>query len=164
AEVFALPGNHDDAGNVAACFGETVTTSVAGWSIVALETTRPGQVNGGVDLTDALTRIDACAGSSTIVVMHHPPVSLSTHQFFRFEGAPQFLTDLTDRPHVRVVLSGHLHSAFDLGVEGLRLLGCPSTLYGISHHGSTYTITRDDGIGARLIGLGDDGSVTTTLV
>ena len=162
--VFALAGNHDDASNVVAQFGDVTSVTVGGWAIVGLDTTQPGKVNGSVDLREALSRIDRCGDVSIAVVMHHPPISLSTHPIFQFDGAAQFMAALAERPQVRVVLSGHLHGAFDLGVERLRLLGCPSTLYGIAHHGAAYTITRDDGIGARSITLGDDGTLTTTLL
>jgi 3',5'-cyclic-AMP phosphodiesterase len=69
------------------------------------------------------------------------------------------LAELRTRPHVRAIVSGHLHEAFDRRDGELQLWGCPSSYDAIRHTADTYQLVDDCIVGAQLVTLGDDGSI-----
>lgn len=163
--VLAVPGNHDVAHRVAVVFGTRRTAEVGTWRVVGLDSSRPDQIHGTIDVPAALRLLDDLDARPTVVAIHHPPVSPSTHEWFQLDGADALLDGLAARPHVRMVVSGHLHEAFEYEGPGqLSLLGCPSTLVGIRHRGESYEIGADIPTGARVLHLGDDGRFTSSLV
>ncbi len=165
APVLALAGNHDRPEGVADAFGAATTAEVGGWRIVALDSSRPPQVHGTVDVPAALGTLDALDGRPTAVAIHHPPRSRSTHPWFRLEGAAELLDGLGARAHVRAVISGHVHDVFDFeGPGGVALLGCPSTLVAISHEGDRYQRNPDGATGARILDLHDDATFASTIL
>ncbi|MGH8922244.1 MAG: metallophosphoesterase, partial [Actinomycetes bacterium] len=160
APLLVLGGNHDDPDAMGAVFGTSGTAEVDGWRLVAVNSAVADQVHGTVDAVAVADRLDRLDGRPTVVGIHHPPRSRSTHPFFRLEGADQLLDVLAARPHVRALVTGHLHDAFELaGPGGLQLLGAPSTLAAIAHDGDRYTSGADAPTGARVLVLADDGSL-----
>jgi len=65
---------------------------------------------------------------------------------------------LRDRPHVRAVVSGHLHQAFEYHEGDLQLWGSPSSYYAIEHTDGQYRLVDDGLVGAQVLTLRDDGS------
>jgi Icc protein len=164
APVLALAGNHDHAEAVAATWGGDDVVEVAGWRIVTVDTTIPGEVRGRVDVPPLLARLDELDDRPTVLALHHPPLSRSTHEQFSLEGASPLLDALAGRPHVRAVVAGHLHDAVDLqGEHGPPVLLCPSTVMGITHDGDEMQIDATAIRGARVIHLGDDGMLTSSV-
>jgi Icc protein len=164
APVFAIPGNHDDPARVADEFGGAAATSVDGWRIVGLDSSVPGQIAGAIDVPAAMAVVDEDGGPA-IVAIHHPPRSRSTHPWFQLDGAEELLEELGSRSHVRALVSGHLHDAFELsGPGGLPLLGCPSTLMAIAHDGDQMQIGADAPTGARILRLADDGTLSSEVL
>ncbi len=165
APLLALPGNHDDPAQVAAVFGDGVCAEVGAWRVVTLDSSRPMQIHGTVDVVAAAQLLDSLDDRPTIVAIHHPPVSNSTGLYFQLDGGPSLLTALAARPHVRALISGHLHEAFEFeGPRGLALLGCPSTIMAIAHNGDKFTVGADAPTGARILRLEDNGTFSTTLL
>ena len=163
--VLAISGNHDDPHLVAATFGDDTVVDLGGWRVVGLDTSRPDQIHGTLDVAAAMALLDSLDGRPTVVAMHHPPRSRSTHAWFQLEGAAAFLDGIARRPHVRVVLSGHLHDAFELALDGrAMLLGCPSTLLAIAHDGDHVEIGAPEPTGARMLTLHDDGTYESHLL
>jgi Icc protein len=165
APVVAVAGNHDRTGSVTTVFGPDPVAEIGAWRLVGLATERPGQIHGTLDVTAALSRLDDLDARPTVVALHHPPLTTSTNPMFQLDGAEALLAGLAARPHVRMVISGHLHEAFSFtGDGGLALLGAPSTLYGIRHEGDTYRLSADSPTGARVLTLDDGGTCTSELL
>jgi 3',5'-cyclic-AMP phosphodiesterase len=165
APVLAIPGNHDDPAVVASTWDGPKARAVGGWVVAGLDTTVPGEVHGAIDVPAAMAWLDTLDQRPTLLALHHPPVSRSTADEFRLDGAAQLLEALAERPHVRAVVAGHLHDAVDLEApNGLPVLGCPSTIVGITHHGDRMDITADATTGARVISLGEDGTLTSRIL
>ena len=158
AQVLAVGGNHDILDNVHAVFGAADTAEVGAWRVVAIESLIPGEVHGAVDVDDLTRRLDALDDRPTVIAIHHPPRSPSSHQWFQLIGAEQMLAAVRERPGIRAVVSGHLHEAFHLHDAGLELCGAPSTYYAIEHRGNEYRADDDGIVGTQLLTLGDDGS------
>jgi len=165
APVLAVAGNHDDPAIVADVFGAGHQAEVGAWRVVTFDSSRPGQIHGTLDVPAAIARLDALDARQTVVAVHHPPRSRSTHPWFRLDGADALLEGLTARPHVRAVITGHVHDAFSFsGPGGLALLGCPSTLMAISHAGTDMEIGSKGPTGARILTLDGDDLSTELLI
>ncbi len=163
--VLALSGNHDDPPLVAATFGDDTVVDLGSWLVVGLDTSRPNQIHGTLDVGAAMALLDSLDGRPTVVAMHHPPKSRSTHVWFQLEGAAAFLDGIERRPQVRVVLSGHLHDAFEFALGSRStLLGCPSTLLAMAHDGDHVEIGAQAPTGARVLTLNDDGTYSSHLL
>ena len=158
APCVAVAGNHDDGAHVPAVFGSTDTVDLGSWRVLAVESVIPGKDHGAVDIAALMERLDRLDDRPTLLAIHHPPISPSTHPMFQLDGAEQMLTELRARPHVRAVVSGHLHQAFDCLDGDLRVCGAPSTYYAIEHDGSDFRLDTDGIVGAQVLTLGDDGS------
>jgi Icc protein len=160
APIRATPGNHDLAESVAEVFGTAATEEIGSWRIVLVDTTIPGHDDGAVDVEALCSRLDAVDARPTLIALHHPPDSPSTHEMFRLAGASGLLELCAARPHVRGIVSGHLHEAFERTAGRVPVVGCPSSWYAIVHDRDTYRLVPDGLVGATLLELGDDGTLT----
>ena len=158
APILALAGNHDDPVNVREVFGTTDMMEVGSWRVLTVQSVIPGQDHGSVDVEALTGRLDRLDDRPTVLAIHHPPRSPSTHPMFRLIGAERMLTALRVRRHVLAVISGHLHESFDRRDGDLYLCGAPSSYYAIEHEGNLYEFDRGGIIGAQMLMLGDDGS------
>lgn len=156
--VLAVPGNHDDPATTRAVFG-TDPIELGGWRIIGADTVIPGEIHGTAERI--LDRLDAYDDRPTVLAIHHPIRSRSTHPWFQLVGGDRLLQALRERTHVRAVLSGHTHQRFEHAEPwGLNHLGGPSTYYGVTHDGNEFAHRMSD-IGAQLIEL-DDETITAT--
>ncbi|MBK9475461.1 MAG: metallophosphoesterase [Tetrasphaera sp.] len=153
--VVAVPGNHDHTESVLSVFGPAPTT-LGPWQVVTAATNLPMTVEGHAGpVVAALAEVDPAR--PTLVLMHHPLRSRSTHEWFLLRER-HLLTDALTRHTAPVVLAtGHTHEAFE-AVDGLVThLGAPSTYYAIVHTGDTWAPAAvGTGTGARLIRLSSD--------
>lgn len=157
--VLAVPGNHDDPAATRQAFG-TQPIEIGGWRIVGVDTVIPGEIHGTAERV--LEQIDAHDERPTVLAMHHPIRSRSTHSWFQLDDATGLLGALRERPHVRAVLSGHTHQRYEHAEPwGLRHLGGLSTYYGMQHDGDEFSYRMSD-VGAQLIEL-DHEKVTATI-
>ena len=155
--IIAVPGNHDRADTVDDAFGQVRDTTVANWRIIGLDTTIAGREHGRIDTEIAMTTLSSDTGQPTVVVMHHPPITTSTHPWFQLDGAAKLVVALSQRSDVRCVITGHLHQAFHVTLGAITYIGCSSTWYSLSHHGETYEL--DGGhVGALIVHLHHDGT------
>jgi len=166
APVLAVCGNHDLPSAVRAAFGAASSAEVGSWRVVGLESSVPSEIHGWIDAEVAMALLDTFDARPSILAMHHPPRCRSTNPWFRLEGADELLAELSARPHVRALLSGHLHDAFEpTGPAGLQLLNGPSVLAAIAHDGDHMEIGAAGApAGARILRLGDDGTLTHELL
>jgi Icc protein len=160
APILATPGNHDRAASVAEVFGSTDSAEVGDWRILTIDTVIPGHDDGAVDVAAVQSRLDAVDPRPTLIAMHHPPVSPSTHEMFHLAGDTDLIELCAARPHVRGIVSGHLHEAFERSAGGIPIVGCPSSWYAIVHDRDTYQLVTDGLVGATVLQLADDGTLT----
>jgi 3',5'-cyclic-AMP phosphodiesterase len=157
--ILATPGNHDMTATTEQVFGRAGLT-VPGWEIVVVNTVIPATEHGRVDvelLTEDLARTE---GRPTLIAMHHPPITLSTHRWFRLDGANDMVRLVTLHPNVKAIVSGHLHQAFAVQIDHVSYIGCPSAWYAITHERDTWTEAKGGFVGANLYDLNDDGTFT----
>nr|BFE56502.1 3',5'-cyclic-AMP phosphodiesterase [Dactylosporangium thailandense] len=161
--ILAVPGNHDDPVAVRDTFGPDVL-EIGGWRIVGIDSTRPEQIHGTIDVEAEMSRLDLYDQRPTALAMHHPPVTLSTNAWFQLDGAAELRAAVARRPHIKALFTEHLHHPFEARVGEATLFGCPSSLIAFRHEGDEVAIGGADTTGARLNTLHDDGSVTSVLI
>ena len=163
-ESIAFAGNHDDATVLAQHFDTPAMVGLGDWHMVCIDTSRPGQVHGTVDVAAAAESLRDLDGP-VIVAMHHPPMSPSSRPSFALDHDSEFLALIEASPQVKAIISGHLHEPFEWSLPGgATLFGAPSTLTGAIHEGDTYRNGEGTVTGARVIDLFDNGSVQTRLI
>jgi Icc protein len=158
APVLALAGNHDDLAHLHTVFGSTDALEIGAWRVLAVETSVAGEIYGSVDVDELAGRLDRLDDRPTLIAMHHPPLSPSTHPWFQLIGAEKLLAAMGARPHVRAIVSGHLHEAFDRQSGDLAVCSAPSSLYAIEHTGDDFHWSDDGLVGCQVLTLGDQGS------
>ncbi len=154
--VLATAGNHDDPAAVAAVFGASDELSIGGWRVLLVDTTIPATEHGRVETTDVMRRLGPDKDVPTLLALHHPPIATSTHPWMRLDGGAELAAALTSRGDVRVVVSGHLHEAFNVVLGGVSYIGCSSSFYSIKHRNKQFIL--DNGhVGALVLTLARDG-------
>lgn len=165
APSLVIPGNHDDPAVLTSVFGPAGPVEIGSWRVVGIDSSRPDQIHGTVDVDAVVAELDGVDDRPTVLAIHHPPRPPSTHPEFQLERAEELLIALERRPHVRAVVSGHLHQPFEyVRPGGLQLLGAPSTNEPIDHRGDTFIAPGSCSTGARVLRLHDDGTVRSAVL
>lgn len=157
--IVATPGNHDVTAQVEQVFGTNGVT-VPGWEMVVVNTVIPATEHGRVDIELLAEQLAHTDGRPTLIAMHHPPITLSTHRWFQLDGASDTVRLVTQHRNVKAVVSGHLHQAFAVQIDQVSFIGCPSAWYAITHTGNTWVEAKDGFVGANLYELNDNGTFT----
>lgn len=173
--VMLSPGNHASMENIASVLvpalearhGYTQVLQAGNWQVLTINTHKDGQVPGYVTPAE-LARLDgllsASAGMHTLIALHHPPLLVGSRWMdnIGLVNASDLWGVVRRHAHVRAMLCGHIHQAFDSEYAGVRVLGSPSTSVQFTPGKDDFEL---DGIspGYRWLQLGDDGSVDTVV-
>jgi len=128
-----IPGNHDDPRLMAALRSWSAPKVVPpGWQLLLLDSTDNADGYGAGSLTfESLSRLAAAATDPrpALVVLHHNPFATGSRwqDAIRLQNEERFWRLAADLAAGSLVLCGHLHQAWDLARDGVRLLSCPST-------------------------------------
>jgi 3',5'-cyclic-AMP phosphodiesterase len=164
APIIAIPGNHDSVAGDRPAFGPDPPVELGAWRVIGLDSSVPGEIHGALDVSAVERLLDALDHRPTMIALHHPPVPPSSHPWFQLDGAKELLASLAVRPHVRALISGHVHTPVTLTRGELALMGAPSTLAAFVFQGDGLPVTADGPVGARVIRLSADGSLDSALI
>jgi Icc protein len=165
--VLCIPGNHDEPDAMRRSlsvepFQYCGTRQLHSWQVVMLDSYDPGHVGGRLSANE-LARLDAALADSpshALVCLHHHPVPTGSRWLdgIGLANAAEFWSVLDAHPHVRGVIWGHVHQAYDGERKGVRLLGTPSTCAQFLPHSDRYALdSRPPAY--RRIDLLDDGRI-----
>ena len=165
--VLCIPGNHDEPDVMRRSlsvepFQYCGTRRLHTWQIIMLDSYDPGHVGGRLSENE-LARLDAAlAGSPShaLVCLHHHPVPTGSRWLdgIGLANTAEFWSVLDAHRHVRGVVWGHVHQAYDGERNGMRLLGTPSTCAQFLPHSDRYALdSRPPAY--RRIDLLDDGRI-----
>lgn len=171
--MYCLPGNHDDLKVLASVFKNSVNeellcVDVGSWSIVLLDTSLPGKVEGGLSDT-ALHKLEQYLSGqpqrNTMLATHHHIIDVGSPWLdaLNLRNHARLTEILAKHAQVKLVINGHVHQEIDDIRSGVRYLGSPSTCFQFkvnSENGGA----DDRPPGYRTIILNDDGSLDTEVV
>jgi Icc protein len=171
--VFVLPGNHDAPRLMAevlatAPFQVCGTVDLNDWRLILLDTHVRGDDGGRLDRTklEELERqLRERPDSYALICLHHHPVPMGSRWLdgVALRNSEDFL-EIVDRfTHVRGIVWGHVHQAFDRRRRDVRLLATPSTCSQFLPNSDDFVVDQR-GPGYRWINLRSNGTIETDVV
>jgi len=173
APVLALPGNHDDAELVAETFSGSPVDSLAvsehgRWQIVRLNSCIEGKVEGHfaeqtLQQLSQVLMIDPFR--PRLLALHHQPIPANSPWIdkYRLFAPEAFLALLARSPGVKVVVWGHIHQVHDSKMDGIAMLGGPSSA--INSLPGMEKFTADSlGPACRWLELDADGTIRNGVI
>ncbi|HEY1312832.1 MAG TPA: metallophosphoesterase [Steroidobacteraceae bacterium] len=134
--VLCIPGNHDEPEAMrrelaGAPFQICGSHEADGWQFIMLDSYDPGHVGGRLTPAE-LERLDATLAASpkhAMVCLHHHPITMGSRWLDTVGlAAPEDFWRVIDaHEHVRAVVWGHVHQAYDGQRGPVRLYATPST-------------------------------------
>jgi Icc protein len=138
--VRIIPGNHDHRESLRAVFpleggmeGKRVTfvESRNDWQVIGLDAQDPGEVGGALgrrQLDWLRTHLAATAPQSTLLLLHHPPVSTQSPWLdeIGLEDAEELEKVVRDHPQVRLISCGHIHQELAASLAGATVVTTPA--------------------------------------
>lgn len=135
--VFCLPGNHDNPDlakeicqNSALVWDKTI--EAGGWFIIMLDSYLAGVTHGQLgkhELDFLRMTLDNNSDKHTLVCLHHHPVKTGSEWMDRImlQDYAALFSILKQYKQVKGLLWGHIHQEFEERINGILLLGTPST-------------------------------------
>ena len=74
------------------------------------------------------------------------------------ENNQEFLATIRHYPQAKIITTGHIHQVMDVTVDGVRILGTPSTCFQFTPESNTFSLDTA-APGYRLIKLYADGRI-----
>jgi len=171
--VLCIPGNHDVPELMRSRlpgppFDYCGVIRVGAWLVVGIDTTVAGRAGGAISDAE-FARLASCVADSdaehVMVCLHHPPVPMGSVWLdsVGLDNRGRFLSSLQDLDRVRIAIFGHAHQAYDDIIDGVRIVGTPSTCRQFLP-GSDEFAVDDKPPAYRRITLGAGGSIDTELI
>mgnify|MGYP005848283313 CR=1 FL=1 len=171
--VFCLPGNHDELEKLrqhlnTEPFHSNRSLRAGPWLLVFLDSSLPGSPAGHLSEVelDALDRTirGHDARHVLICVHHHPrPLGSAWMDTMVIDNGDELLRRAVRHGRVRGILCGHIHQEYDTELQGMRLLGPPSTCIAVLPGRDVYALDTAPP-GWRWLRLQPDGTIDTGVV
>lgn len=171
--VLCVPGNHDIREYMRAAlatppFRYCGTYSRHNWLIVGLDSCKSSSAGGHVSQSEIVRLRDLVADSTAehvLVCLHHPPLPVGSRWLdgVGLDDGAGFLDAIERIGNVRGCLFGHVHQAFDVTHNAVRIIGTPSTCRQFLP-GSDEFAVDDRPPAYRRLQLNDDGSIDQELI
>jgi Icc protein len=134
--VYVLPGNHDHAPTLKKTLRRGFVRAIPSvqlgeWTLIFLDSTIPRRNEGRLKASD-LNRLKRFLtrhrGGPVLISFHHHPIPLRSVWMDKMliENAAAFQRVIRTSSHVRAVVFGHVHQAFEEKRNGVLYLGVPS--------------------------------------
>ncbi len=173
APVLCLPGNHDAPALMAELLNSDNlqfcgSAKLGAWGLVLLDTHIDDDPAGSLAATE-LERLESSlrgfADRPVLVCLHHLPLPTGSEWLdnYGLRNAADLLSLLRRFPQVKVVLSGHVHQAFDQQHGPFRVLATPSTCAQFTPGTATCVMDLRPP-GYRWLNLLPDGSIRTEVM
>ena len=171
--VYCLPGNHDEAAMMVEALQGRVTTAghvvYDHWLLIHLDSSQPGGEEPAGWLHEReLVRLQELLQSNSshhvALFVHHPPVDVGSAWLDKIGllNREALFSAIAGHPQVKTVVFGHAHQPVDTRVDGVRLLGAPSTCLQFKPGQATFAIDQRPP-GWRWLSLNADGSLETAV-
>lgn len=167
-----LPGNHDDMDALSRVLAGERTGDqcfvLGNWCIVALNSQWPGHVPGQLTQEQLIwleRQLEKHKKHYVLIALHHHIYPIGTAWLDAIAlQQPQTLQSLiSQHPHVKAVLSGHVHHASEQQHGATQWLTAPSSCFQTdTSQGDTFAVSQEQP-GVRELLLHNHGEITTTV-
>lgn len=168
-----LPGNHDCGTTMRSVQPNDASDELrlGPWAVLTLDSTVAGASHGEVGpqrlaaLDAALARLAADpAVAHVLIAVHHNPLPNGAQWMdsIGLRDGTALLARLAAAGTVRGLVHGHIHQAFDELVDGVRVLGSPSSCAQFAPIATEFVIDTQQP-GYRWLRLHDDGRIETAI-
>ncbi|MCZ6804154.1 MAG: 3',5'-cyclic-AMP phosphodiesterase [Proteobacteria bacterium] len=171
--IFYIPGNHDDPGLMNYILGANGYDSgklirAGQWLIILLNTCVKGEHFGELSDTELgflRTSLESSLESHCLIALHHHPVAINSSWMdaMALINADVFLNVIDDFDHIRAIIWGHIHQAFELDRKNVKLLGSPSTCLQFKPGSDVFAVDEKSPAYRELM-LKDDGTIKTSVI
>ena len=135
--MLCVPGNHDVRPLMQAALGRPPfhycgTVRAGNWAFLGIDSCTEGSA-GGIISDAELDRLQSLLreeqSEHVAVCLHHPPLPMRSKWLdtVGLGNADEFLAIVRKSGNVRTAVFGHVHQVFDETVDGIRIIGTPST-------------------------------------
>ena len=163
-----LPGNHDDCDLMQQIFNTILVSCrkhilMENWQLICLNSQIPGAPGGRLSKQELLFLEDCLIKNpnhhALIAVHHHCLETLSAWMdTMMIENSQELLAIISKYPQTKAITTGHIHQVMDITIEGVRVLGSPSTCFQFTPESKTFSLDTS-APGYRLITLYADGRI-----
>ncbi|WP_428603441.1 3',5'-cyclic-AMP phosphodiesterase [Sedimenticola sp.] len=165
-----LPGNHDKPDMLRTHMqGRLVETpkeiKLGNWLIVLLDSTLPHSEGGHLS-DQELQTLDNALGNHpehhVLIALHHHPIHINSAWMDKMalDNPAPFLSILNRHGNVKGVVWGHIHQTFDTELNGIKMMGTPSTCIQFIENQDKFGISTTPP-GFRWLELLPDGRINT---
>ncbi len=170
--VYCLPGNHDAPQTMRDhLHGEFVSCPQVvdhkGWRLVLLNSVVEGDVGGHLPESE-LRLLEQAIESSRhplLVALHHQPVAVGSAWIdaMGLDNPEALRARIRGSAQVKGLLWGHVHQQYDGQLDGVRLMGSPSTCIQFAPGSDEFTVDPQQP-GFRLLALMPDGRILSEVM
>jgi len=164
--ILGLPGNHDDPaylGQLSQWHHQHWYNDI--WQIIALDSNGSGQYPYSTTLRESelvrLKQLLSAHQQHTIVALHHPPIRMAQgwSDMMLVDNRQALHQIIQCHRHVKAVVWGHVHCAWDYHDGQIHWLSCPSSYALFSVAATQFTLMPNAGVGYRRLCLYANGSI-----
>lgn len=169
--VLYLPGNHDLTAPFASSLDLRNRLALERWEIIAFDTHVDGRTEAGFGperRREFDARIDASGADHLLLACHHHPTPVGCPWLDkdRIPGGAELLESLARHPRVRALVFGHVHQEVRVELDGLSVLGTPSTCFQFQPGSVRFALDRSPDTGRpgyRWLVLNADGALDSEM-
>jgi len=171
--VYCVPGNHDIRDMMRAALNDGAfhycsSLEARNWLIVGIDSCIEGSAAGYID-DDEFDRLENLLETTRVahvmLCLHHPPLPVGSRWLDELilGNRTEFLERIAESPKVKLVISGHVHQAFDRNYGSARILCTPSTCRQFAVDSDSFAVD-DNPPAYRRLELHADGHIDSELV
>ncbi len=171
--VHCIPGNHDVRELMRNAlqrpsFHYCESVRIGGWTIVGIDSCLAGAAAGEVSASE-LQRLgkilDESKDNHVLICLHHPPLPVGSKWLdsVGLNNADVFLEFIGRHEQVRSAIFGHVHQPLDETVNGVRIIGTPSTCRQFKINSDEFAVD-DNPPAYRRLSLLPDGTLDEELI
>jgi Icc protein len=168
-----LPGNHDDYELMQQIFSTGLVSCrkqllFENWQLICLNSQIAGAPGGRLSKQELLFLEDCLTDNPNhhaLIAVHHHFLETKSAWMdtMMIENSQDFLAIISQFPQVKAITAGHIHQVLDITIDGLRVLGTPSTCFQFKPESKTFSLDST-APGYRLIKLYDNGLIESGII
>jgi len=163
-----LPGNHDDYELMQPIFNTSRVSCkkqifMKNWQLICLNSQIPGAPGGRLSKQELLFLEDCLISKPNhhaLIAVHHHCLETKSAWMdtMMIENSQKLWAIIKQYPQTKAITTGHIHQVMDVTVDGVRILGTPSTCFQFAPESNSFSLDTT-APGYRLIKLYADGRI-----